>query len=401
LRLASLAYHSYLYRVIPDNMRQSLLRGLKRTVVAAGLSGVVLASAVPAQAVVSSSPDTVPSFNGTVWATVYDGDTIYVGGDFTAAIVNGKQVARSRLAAVDADTGALLSWSPAADGRVKALAVSGSSVYAAGDFGIVSGQKRDSLARLDKTSGAVSSTFKHSISGKPYALAAGNGRLYLGGAITAVNGSTRSRLAAFNLSSGALDGSWKPAADDQVEALVATSSRVYVGGKFHKIAGATGYDRLAAVDPASGGIVSSFKAKATYIAYAIAVTSSGVYAAHGGQGGRAIAYSTSGSQKWTATFDGDPQAIGAIGDTVYVGGHFDKACKSSRTGTQGTCLDGSEVRIKLAALYADNGDLRSWTANANGIEGVLALAIEGGRVAAGGAFTMINGKTQKRLVQFS
>jgi hypothetical protein len=387
--------------VNPDNTRQRLVRRVQRTVLTAGLAGAVLAAGTPAQAAVSSTSDSVPSFNGTVWAVAYSGNTIFVGGDFTAAIVNGKQIARSRLAAVNADTGALLSWAPPANGRVKALAVSGTSVYAAGDFSTVAGQNRDSLARLDAASGALSSTFKHSISGKPYALAAGNGRLYLGGAITAVNGSTRSRLAAFNLSSGALDGTWKPAADDQVEALTYSGSRVYVGGKFHKIAGVTGYDRLAALNPTSGAIDSGFKAKATYIAYAVAVTGSAVYAAHGGQGGRAVAYSLSGATKWSATFDGDPQAIGAIGSTVYVGGHFDKACRSSRTGDQGVCLDGSDDRVKLAALDTEDGDLQPWTAHANGIEGVLTMAISDGRVAAGGAFTTINGKTQKRLAHFS
>jgi Domain of unknown function (DUF5122) beta-propeller len=387
--------------VILDKLRQYLSSGAKRAVLTVGVGGVLCAAAVPAMAVVSSTPDTMPSFNGTVLATVYSGSTIYVGGDFTAAIVGGKQVTRTRLAAINATTGALLSWAPTADARVKALAVSGGSVYAAGAFGSVNGQKRDSLARLDAATGALSSTFKHSINGQPYALAAGNGRLYLGGSITAVDGQTRTRLAAFNLSSGALDTTWKPAADDQVEALALYGSRVYVGGKFHAIAGLRGYDRLAALNYATGKVDTGFRSRATYIAKAVSVTSSGVYAAHGGQGGRAVAYTTAGVQRWTATFDGDGQAIAAVGDTVYVGGHFDKACRSPRTGTHGVCLDGSDVRIKLAAFSAATGNLLPWTANANGVEGVLTMATTASKVAAGGAFTTINGKSQKRLVQFS
>ncbi len=387
--------------MIPDNLRQSVLRGLKRTIIAAGLGGVVLTAASPAQAVVSTDPDTVPSFNGVVTAVAYSGSTIYVGGDFTAAIVNGKQIARSHLAAVDADTGALTSWAPSVNGRVKAIAVSGSSVYIGGQFTSVAGRSRDSLARLDVATGAVSSTFKHTITGNVYALAAGNGRLYVGGAFTAVDASTRTRLAAFDLTSGALDGSWKPAADDQVEALTYASGKVYVGGKFHKIAAASGHDRLAALTPTTGAIDNTFKAKPTYITYGIAVTSDGVYSVHGGQGGRAAAWTTSGTLEWTATFDGDAQAVGTVGDTVYVGGHFDKACRSSRTGSQGVCIDGSDVRIKLAALDKESGDLQDWTANANGIDGVLTMATQSDRFAVGGAFTTINGKSQKRLAQFS
>jgi hypothetical protein len=388
----------------PDNARQKLIRSVKRALVAAGTAGALVVSAgVPAQAAVSSTPDGVPSFNGTVLATAYLGDTIYVGGDFTKAIVNGKQITRTRLAAIDAKTGALKPWAPVASARVKAIATSGSSVYVAGDFATISGAKRDSLAKLDATSGAVASTFKHSINGKPYALAADNGRLYLGGTVTSVSGSTRTRLAAFNLISGVLDPIWKPKADDQVETIAAAGGRIYVGGKFHKVNSTSGYDRLVALDPSSGAIVTGFKPKPPVISFGIAVSGDSVYSAHGGQGGKLNAYTLSGGLRWTATFDGDTQAVAVLGDTVYVGGHFDKACRTARTGAQGVCLDGSDDRVKLAALNVGDGSLQSWTANANGIEGVLTMASSTslGAIAAGGAFTTINGKSQKRFVQFS
>jgi hypothetical protein len=379
---------------------KSLNRGIVGGIVGAAL---VAGSAVPAQAAFGATPDLMPGFNGTVLAVAYSGTTLYVGGDFTSVVVKGKAVVRNRLAAVDARTGELLSWAPAADGRVKALAVSGSAVYAAGDFGTVTGQARDSLVRLDASTGAVSGSFKHSVTGRPYALAAGPGKLYVGGAITAVDGQARSTLAAFSLGSGALDTTWKPTADDQVEAITATGSRIYVGGKFHKVNSTSGYDRLVALDPASGKIVTAFKPKPPVITYAIVVAGDKVYTAHGGQGGKANAYTTAGVLKWTATFDGDAQAIASSGDTVYVGGHFDKACKTVRTGTQGACLDGSDARVKLAALSPSDGRLKSWTANGNGIEGVLAMATTAsfGGLAAGGAFTTINGKSVKRLAQFS
>ncbi|MFG1605923.1 PQQ-binding-like beta-propeller repeat protein [Actinoplanes sp. NPDC049265] len=375
-----------------------LNRGIGTTIVVA----LVTAGAIPAWAAFSTTPDALPGFNGTVLAVAYSGNTLFVGGDFTSAVVKGKSIARSRLAAVDARTGELLSWAPAADGRVKALVVSGSAVYAAGDFASVGGQSRDSLAKLDAVTGAVAS-FKHSLTGKPYALATGSDRLYLGGAFTAVDGQNRTRLAAFSLGSGSLDSSWKPTADDQIEAITATDGRIYVGGKFHKVNGTSGYDRLVALDPAKASIVTGFKPKAPVITYGIAIGPDGVYAAAGGQGGKANAYSTGGTLKWTATFDGDAQAIAYYSGTVYVGGHFDRACKTARTGPQGVCLDGSDDRVKLAALAPSTGKLQAWRADGNGIEGVLTMATTSsfGAMAAGGAFTTVNGSSVKRLAQFS
>jgi hypothetical protein len=366
-----------------------------------GLAAFALAApTAPAQA---QSSDAMPSFNGAVLTIAYGGDVAYLGGDFTAAIVRGKQVARGHVAAIDARTGTLLPWAPNADGRVKALVVNGGSVFLAGDFGTVGGQKRDSLARVDASSGAPHATFKHAISGRPYAIAVAGNRLYLGGAITAVDGQARGRLAAFNLTTGVLDTKWRPATDDQVETVAAGGGRIYAGGKFHKVNGLSGYDRLVALDPVTAAVVAGFKPKPPVITYALAVTADGVYSAHGGHGGRVSAYTRDGLLRWSATFDGDAQAITVLDDVVYAGGHFDRACSTARTGTQGSCVDGADNRVKLAALAVADGHLLDWTADANGVEGVLALASdpELHSVAMGGAFTTVDGRTQKRFAQFS
>ncbi|GIM95085.1 outer membrane protein assembly factor BamB family protein [Paractinoplanes toevensis] len=368
-----------------------------------GLAAAALAlAAAPAPAQAQSS-DTMPSFNGAVLTVAYGGNVVYLGGDFTAAIVRGKPVTRGHVAAVDARTGELLPWAPAADGRVKALVVNGPSIYLAGDFGSVAGQQRDSLAKVDAITGALHATFKHAITGRPYAIAAAGNRLYLGGAITAVDGQARGKLAAFNLTTGALDPRWRPTADDQVETVAAGGGRIYAGGKFHKVNGLSGYDRLVAFDPTTAAVVTGFKPKPPVITYALAVTSTGVYSAHGGQGGRVSAYTPGGQLRWSSTFDGNAQAITVLDDVVYAGGHFDRACTSARTGTQGSCVDGADNRVKLAALAVADGHLLDWTADANGVEGVLALAsnAELDSVAMGGAFTTVDGRTQKRFAQFS
>lgn len=364
----------------------------------------MLLPAVPAHAAaVSAAPERTPTFNGVVWATAYDGDTVYVGGDFTAAVVSGRSVGRTRLAAFDARNGTLRGWAPSADGRVRAIAVSGGAVYVAGEFGYISGVRRDSLARLDPVSGAVRSGLARSVSGQPYALATSGARLYVGGTFSAVDGQARSRLAAFDLGNGALDGSWRPAANGTVQAVVAAGERVYVGGKFGAVNGVSGSARLAAVHPASGAVDLSFRSTAVDEVRALAVSGSTVYAAHGGPGGRVVAYAPDGSGRWNLTMDGDPQAITVLDDVVYFGGHFDNVCRSPRTGTKGSCLDGSIKRVKLGAAATGDGGLLSWTANGNGSAGVHALAASGrlAKVGAGGAFTKINGSAQPYFAQFS
>lgn len=181
---------------------------------------------------------------------------------------------------------------------------------------------------------------------------------------------------------------------------------VYVGGKFGAVNGVSGSARLAAVHPASGAVDLSFRSTAVDEVRALAVSGSTVYAAHGGPGGpggRVVAYAPDGSGRWNLTMDGDPQAITVLDDVVYFGGHFDNVCRSPRTGTKGSCLDGSIKRVKLGAAATGDGGLLSWTANGNGSAGVHALAASGrlAKVGAGGAFTKINGSAQPYFAQFS
>ncbi|WP_432981023.1 hypothetical protein [Dactylosporangium sp. CA-233914] len=370
--------------------------------VAAAVAAVaVLTGGAALAAGVQKSPRSAPQFDGTVYATAYLGDTVYVGGSFGNAIVAGRSYPRARLAAFDARTGALLPWAPGADDTVRGLAADGDSVYAIGDFSRISGAKRDSLAKLGASTGAVDA-FSHAIAGSPVAIGVGGGRVYVAGRFTAVDSARRSNLAAFSTATGALDTRWAPTADDTVEALAVAKDRVYLGGRFHKVNGVANALRLTAVDPATGALDKGFLPRPGAVVLAVAVAADGtVVAGMGGQGGRAAAYSPAGREKWTRVFDGDVQAVGALDGVAYVGGHFDKACKTPRNGSQGVCTDGSLPRVKLAAVDGA-GRLLDWAPQANGIVGVRTITTSEPlrQVVAGGEFTMIAGAGWKRLAVF-
>jgi hypothetical protein len=348
--------------------------------------------------VVPAQPRVAPEFNGSVYAIARRGGVTYVGGDFTSVLSGGRSYPRGRLAAFDDRTGAILSWAPAADRTVRALAVAGSSVYAGGDFGHVSGWRRDNLVRLDAGTGAVGA-FKHAVSGAPYALTVAGNRLYAAGSFTGIDGYTRHNLAAFSLATDALDAGWRPNAEDAVHTIVAWGSRIYLGGTFHTINGVSRTLRVAAVSASTGAVDAGFRPTSDAQVNSLVADNLGVYAVTGGQGGRAFAWTSTGRLRWQRLFDGDAAAIARFGGVTYIGGHFDRACLTQHNGAQGTCTDSSVPRVKLAAIDA-TGQLTSWAPQANGVIGVRALSASASDLAAAGDFTVIDGRPRRRLALF-
>jgi hypothetical protein len=77
-------------------------------------------------------------------ALAVSGGTVYAGGQFTS--IGGQP--RSRIAALDAASGSAIGWNPNADGAVRALAVTGGVVYAGGEFTTIGGNSQAYIAAI-------------------------------------------------------------------------------------------------------------------------------------------------------------------------------------------------------------------------------------------------------------
>lgn len=355
-----------------------------------GLLAALLTMVPAAASDVSSRPQPSAGFDADVLAVAYRGSVVYVGGRFRSAETGGGTEERSRVAAVDARTGALLNWEAATDGAVQAIAVSGESVYLAGAFGYVNGERRARLAKLDAATGELDPDFAPAVTGRVLALAISDGKLYVGGSFSAINGEPRANLGAVGLTSGTLDEDWQPATEGDVRAIATDSSRVYLGGRFEELNGSDDYRKLAAVDPSSGATDTGFRSRLSVLVRDVVLGPDGPYAAVGGDGGELLALHSDGTLRWAVTADGDFQAVALLGDTLYAGGHFGEICRTRRTGDKGVCVDGSVPRGRLAAVSLD-GELLGWSPEANSAVGVHSMAASGslGAVAVGGAFTTL------------
>jgi trimeric autotransporter adhesin len=309
--------------------------------------------------------------------------TVYVGGKFNSL----GAVTRQNLAAVGSN-GEVTSWSPTADGQVRAIAAAGSTIYVGGDFTIVSVTTRDRLAAIDAngelTSWNPGVAFPATrIPSSVDALALSGNGLYVGGRFSSVGGAIRHNLAAFDVSNGTMV-SWAPDADGQVLGIAVSGSTVYVGGNFRTIAGVP-RNFLAAVD--AGGAVTSWNPGVDDIVDALTVLESSLYV--GGYfrnvGGAPRNYLASvdaagAVTSWNPGADYAVHALAASAGTVYAGGEFR--------------IIGGVSRNHLAALDS-TGALTAWNPNANGP--VFALAVSGSTVFVGGMFTALNDVTRTAL----
>lgn len=373
-----------------------MVRGTRvwSTVVAVLVGALVVVGAgwwAPASAASYSSqaaPSWVP--DGVVKTMARSGNVVYIGGAFTSLTDpgTGKQVTRSRVAALDARTGAPLAWNPGADGLVDALAVApDGTVYLGGDFANVGGKPAARLAAVT-AGGSPVSGWSGSANSTVHDLYADASSLYVAGRFFTVNGKSRPRLAKLDRATGALTTFNARVAGGRVDAVEPTpdGTSLYLGGTFTSVGGAD--RRFLGSVSRSTGAVTGWSPRAlcdTCVVQDVAAGSGSVFAAVAGPGGQVGAWdAASGNTRWSKRGDGNVQAVDTRDGLVYAGGHF------------GPVFDGA-TRHQLATLSAGTGQLQSYSVAFAGANhpGIWAVAADADGLRLAGGFSLKNNPAKR------
>jgi hypothetical protein len=365
--------------------------------------------------------------NGTVVAIAYAGGVVYLAGDFTSVRPSGAaagtgEVARTYLAAFDANTGELIAgFNHTLDARPNVLAVSrdGTVLYAGGTFLKVDGKTRTHLAAFstDASTGfSLLGSWTPTANAAVNALAVTSTTVYVGGSFTSARSTPRTRLAAFATSNGALLP-WAPTADKTVTGLAVSpdGTIVVVGGYFSNLSGvarrATGAlaaDGAGAVLPWLSTVVPPVTTRCNSNVEDLKLDSAGnAYFGAVGTGGGCFDGTFSakvssdptqnGATRWVDTCLGGTQAVEIVGGFMYKGSH---AHDCSSEGLFPQVATGASRH--LMAWDKDAGAISSWwpNTNANGQEGPRAMATDGQQLFLGGDFTTVNTKPQQGFARF-
>jgi hypothetical protein len=239
-------------------------------------------------------------FNNTVNSLVISSDTVIAGGVFSS--FNGQ--IRHNFAALDYESGALLSYAPDVNDEIKSIQLYGNNIAIGGSFTKVNSLTRNGFALIDTVQGdpiAINSD----VSGQVNKIEIIGNAAYLGGAFNAVNATLRNNFAKISLIDGSLypldlniDGevtnlksfgsylyamgnfsqvndslrkgiyrlnltdngnidAWNPKVNAQVNDMVQSNEKVFLGGAFNQIDGKT-TNTLVVVDTTQAQLVEEF-----------------------------------------------------------------------------------------------------------------------------------------------
>ena len=380
--------------------------------------------------------------NGEVHALVVSGTNLYAGGYFTSAgeVTNANYVAQWNGSSWSALGSGIGPVTPYASTLVDALAVSGTNLYAGGNFSMAGGNAADGIALwngsgwlplgpglgyvyslavsgttlyaggdflyagpilvnfIAQWNGSSWSTLDSGMSGPVSALAVSGANLYAGGSFTTAGAANAANVAEWNGRSWSALGSGVNAG---VSALAVSGTNLYVGGDFTTAGGVTNVNYVAQWNgtnwsPLSSGMGGVIPASfvTSLVASGNTLYAGGEFATAGGSGANNIAL-------WTGTnwsplgsgFGGSNPFINAVavsGSTLYVGGEF---------------ITGGANPANCIAQWNGSG----WSALGSGMAGgsgenataVDALAVSGTILYAGGYFTTAGGIAASSIAQWN
>jgi hypothetical protein len=355
------------------------------TVLASVVAGAMLSAASAAYRTTADS-SWVP--NGAVYAIARDGNRIYLGGRFTRLLdpATGRSVVRNRVAALNANTGALIEhWNPGANGTVEAIAVDRNrNVYLGGAFTSAGGRTANRIAGITRAGGWLPG-FSASANGTVYDVVANGASLYVAGTFGTINGTQRPRLARIRTANGQPFTNFDArVAGGRVRTLTLhpDGRSLVIGGMFTTVGG-TPRGFLAAVALGNGAVTGWAPERICdrcYV-YDVATGDGRAYVAVAGPGGRVGAFPlTANRAAWTRWGDGDLQAIDFEDGIVYAGGHF------------GPTFAGN-TRHQLVAMAARNGTVQGYAVAFTGRDhpGIWDILADQTGLRIGGGFQLAGG----------
>ena len=365
-------------------------------------------SSIGSAASLSDMPDRTFVTDGEVRAIVRVDDTIYIGGLFSkVGPRTGPGVEVALDGSLNADlpevSGAGPSFFIGAGNGVRAVAADGAGGwYIGGRFSHVGGIARTNLAHI-LADHSVDANFNPPIDGMVDALAISGPTIYVAGNFATIDGQTRNNIAALNTADGSVTA-FNPNADGEVLTLAVSDdgSIVYAGGSGFTTIGGQPRAALAALDATTGTATATFDPSPAGFSgaanvYALAVSGSTLYVAGtfvsiGGSPRASIAALSLGGATdgvAVAAFDPSPSyfgcsfcssivALAVSGSIVYAGGSFDTMA--------------GQPRNNLAGLNMADGSVTAFDPNPDA--NILGLAAAGGTVYVGGGFRTIGGQTR-------
>ncbi len=204
-----------------------------------------------------------------IFSILTDGMEIYVGGDFS--IVNG--TTKNSIAKFS-NSGVLdVSWNTDTGGTVLDMDFDNNNIYIGGNFSSFGGETRNNLAKVSKV-GALDMAWNPNVNNQVKTLIIDGNELYIGGDFSSIGGNSQLFVAKIQ-SNGNLDGTWNPNVNGTVNDLSINESFVYLGGAFTNINGDFNFRSLARITK-SNNVDFSWQPSASNI-NSIYATSSKVY----------------------------------------------------------------------------------------------------------------------------